>query len=160
MQVAEWLALRAEGQDHEERIDFTDIFKIDVYNDSPSSIAKQLLKMAQVFMDIPAAKLFYKWYCFVLIVHVPYQLLFVVLSYFVYQDAGVAAVALSEVLPTSLSSGHGDQACIFLNLLADVAIHKTCKKQAMVYPSDVVEDNGSSELNDDDEEEVGVIEVE
>jgi hypothetical protein len=78
----------------------------------------------------------------------------------VNQDAGVAPQAMAEVTPTHLSTGHGDNACHFLNLIADRAILKHCKKQAMVYPSDVeAGDTGASEFNDDDEDDDGIVEV-
>ena len=66
---------------------------------------------------------------------------------------------MSEITPTNLSAGHGDNACIFLNLIADVSIQKHYKKQGLIYPSDIVEDGGVGlDLNDDDVED-GVVEV-
>mmetsp|Transcript_1680 Transcript_1680/g.3125 ORF Transcript_1680/g.3125 Transcript_1680/m.3125 type:complete len:903 (-) Transcript_1680:2372-5080(-) len=114
VQVAEWLILKARGSLHEDGASFSDHFTIDVYNDSPGSIAKQLLRMAQ--------------------------------------DAGVPQDEMSEITPTNLSTGHGDNACVFLNLLANVAIMRCCKKQEMVYPTDTVEGGGvdlNEELDDD-----------
>jgi hypothetical protein len=66
----------------------------------------------------------------------------------------VSAQAMAEISPTSLSTGHGDNACLFLNLIADIAVQKYCKKKVMVYPSDVIEsDTGTSETNAVDEED-------
>jgi hypothetical protein len=63
---------------------------------------------------------------------------------------------VAEVSPSSLTNGHGDNACMFLNLIADIAIQKHCKKQVMIYPTDTIEDNGSSELNDEADDESGI----
>jgi hypothetical protein len=49
VQVAEWLAQKAKGSINDNGDEtFSGSFTIDVYNDSPGSIAKQLLIMAQV----------------------------------------------------------------------------------------------------------------
>jgi hypothetical protein len=48
VQVAEWLVQRAKGLVQQEGAEFTDELTIDVFNEPPMSIAKVLLRMAQV----------------------------------------------------------------------------------------------------------------
>lgn len=67
---------------------------------------------------------------------------------------------LSEITPSNLSAGHGDNACLFLNLIADVALQKHCKTRAMVYPSDTVEGStGATGVVEDEDEDDGFIGV-
>lgn len=78
------------------------------------------------------------------------------------QDGGVSSSELVNIPPSSLGAGHGDNVCLFLNLLADMALQKAKKRRGMVYPADSLEDNASAEVGDEDEdeEEDDVIEVE
>lgn len=59
VQTAEWLVLRCRGVAQPEEARFTELFVIDVYADSPVSIAKQLLKMAQVCVCVYVCVVFY-----------------------------------------------------------------------------------------------------
>ena len=81
-------------------------------------------------------------------------------------EAGLDDEALSQVTPTSLVTGYGEQACIFLNALVDKCATTTAHgaKRLVYPPADSADDEGNDddvlpEGDDDEEEEVEEEEV-